>query len=83
MTLQDIDSTSTGLSDSAIIGTSLYVSWQPPRVDTANGRPDIVGSGAGSRSTVSTLQWLKSMLKLLQASGGRVQQVCSLDLSGF
>jgi hypothetical protein len=51
LTLQDIDSLSTGLSDNAIIGTSLYVSWQPPRVDTANGRPDIVGSGGDAVSS--------------------------------
>jgi len=34
-----------GLSTSAMIGTSLLVSFEPPRVDANNGRPDRVGDG--------------------------------------
>ncbi|KAL3797523.1 hypothetical protein HJC23_009887 [Cyclotella cryptica] len=41
----DIRSSSTDSRDSAIIGTSLSVSWQPPRVDSEHGRPDMVGNG--------------------------------------
>ena len=33
------------LSTSAIVGTSLLVSFEPPRVDAMNGRPDLVGDG--------------------------------------
>ncbi|KAL7541113.1 LOW QUALITY PROTEIN: hypothetical protein ACHAXR_012985 [Thalassiosira sp. AJA248-18] len=39
------------LSDSAIIGTSLLVSWRPPRVDASNDRPDLVGDGGDEVST--------------------------------
>ncbi|KAL7442689.1 hypothetical protein ACHAXH_009869 [Discostella pseudostelligera] len=37
--------TNIGLSDSATIGTSLLVMWQPPRIDSSNDRPDLVGDG--------------------------------------
>ena len=39
------------LSDSAVIGTSLLVSWQPPRVDDSNDRPDLVGDGGDAVSS--------------------------------
>ncbi|KAL7554112.1 hypothetical protein ACHAWF_017504 [Thalassiosira exigua] len=39
------------LSDSAIMGTSLLVSWQPPRVDASNDRPDLVGDGGDGISS--------------------------------
>ena len=50
VSLQDIEPTN-GLSENAIIGTSLYVSWQPPRIDSSNGRPDLVGNGGDSISS--------------------------------
>ena len=53
--LEDID-TSYGLSESVIIGTSLYVSWKPPRIDSINGRPDLVGNGGDFISSY-LLEW--------------------------
>ena len=34
-----------------IIGTSLLCKWQPPRVDTSNDRPDLVGDGGDAVSS--------------------------------
>eukprot|EP00956_Cyclotella_meneghiniana_P022416 scaffold42451_cov66-Cyclotella_meneghiniana.AAC.3 len=50
VSLESIES-SQGLSENAVIGTSLYVSWQPSRVDSANGRPDLVGNGGDTISS--------------------------------
>lgn len=51
VSLESIESSSQGLSENAVIGTSLYVSWQPSRIDSANGRPDLVGNGGDSISS--------------------------------
>ena len=45
-----------GLSESAITGTSLLVTWQPPRVDASNDRPDLVGDG-GDEVSAYLVEW--------------------------
>ncbi|KAL9181119.1 hypothetical protein ACHAXT_009924 [Thalassiosira profunda] len=47
------------LSDSAIIGTSLLVSWKPPRVDSSNDRPDLVGDG-GDEVSSYLVEWSRT-----------------------
>lgn len=57
----EIAHTDSELSDSALIGTSLLVSWQPPRIDSSDGRPDLVGDGGDAVSSYlvewSRLSW--------------------------
>ena len=48
--------TTIDLSDSATIGTSLLVIWQPPRIDSSNDRPDLVGDG-GDAVTSYLVEW--------------------------
>ncbi|KAL7473049.1 hypothetical protein ACHAXS_013421 [Conticribra weissflogii] len=51
-----------GLSDIALIGTSLLVSWKPPKVDTINGRPDEVGEGGDGVSSY-LVEWSRTPWK--------------------
>ena len=80
-----------GLSDSAIIGTSLLVSWQPPRVDANNDRPDFVGDGGDAVSSYR-VEWSRVLwttysptvfeIKLQTSSGTGGSEALGL-LSGF
>jgi len=45
-----------GLSDTAVIGTSLLVTWQPPKIDASNYRPDLVGDG-GDEVSEYLVEW--------------------------
>jgi len=54
--LASLQPTDSSLSDSALIGTSLLCKWQPPRVDSSNDRPDLVGDG-GSDVSSYLVEW--------------------------
>jgi len=78
------------LSDSAVIGTSLLVSWQPPRLDDSNDRPDLVGDGGDAVSSYlvewSRIEWLEYLptefeIKIQTATGIEGLEALSL-LSG-
>ncbi|KAL7444023.1 hypothetical protein ACHAXM_009254 [Skeletonema potamos] len=52
----DLRNSDSGLSNSAMVGTSLLVSFEPPRLDVSNGRPDRVGYG-GDNVSEYLIEW--------------------------